>query len=948
MAKYFLKSSAIFLMTSAFLVGSVPVVRSQGVIAERGSAKPVVDKKQSYVPGEVIVKFKEDKINFKKSENLQNFKQFLSSGNLEEKTRVQKENISLLKIKDQKGVNEKIQELRNDPSVEYAEPNYKKSYSTIDTNDTNKDLLWGLDNTGQTVNEVSGTPDSDIDAPEAWSVFPGQSSVIVSIIDSGVAYNHPDLASNMWDGTNCKDENGNALGGCNHGYDFEDGDKTPLPTTSSHGTHLAGIIGAIKDNGKGVIGVNPKAKIMAVKFGLDVVSEIDAIDFSIQNGAKVINASFGGTDFSQAEYDAISRFRDSGGIFVAAAGNSSSDNDAGIAFYPASYDLDNIISVAATGKDDELASFSNFGATTVDVGAPGIDIYSTYADKNALSENFEEVTEPNMPVGWIKTGNWGTFDYQVPDGKVLYGDVNYPYLATANSTAKSAAVNLSGAKSATFEFLSGCDTEYNVSSWTDYMALEISSDGTNFSEIERWDEAHIDSWVGDADPSGSASILFMETIPEQYMTSNFKFRFRWVANGNSDTGSTGDGCFVDDISITKFTDGSDENYEFMSGTSMATPYVSGLAAFVWSAKSNLPYSQIKDLILNSGDAVDSLNGKTVSGKRINANNAINQITASYAMSPVATPASGTYSSNQLVSLSTPTEGAQIYYTTNGDTPTAFSILYSGAIEISEDTTLKAVAMKNGLSDSDVMSEDYKISFPSTIGIFRPSTKTWYLKDTNAATGSYTNLVFGASTDIPLSGDWNGDGIKEIGVFRPSTGTFYLKSNNSASSSSYTKFVFGNSTYTPIVGDWNGDGIDTVGVFRPSTKTWYLKATNAATGAYTKFVYGASTDKPIVGDWNGDGTDTIGVFKPSTGTFYLKNDNAATGAYTSFVFGSSAYIPIVGDWNGDGTDTIGVFKSSTKTWYLKADNAATGSYTKFIYGSSTDKPVVGVWKAGAPN
>lgn len=140
---------------------------------------------------------------------------------------------------------------------------------------------------------ISGTIDADIDAPEAWALNEGTNgTVIVAVIDSGVAYNHPDLLGNMWNGSSCVSDTGAALGGCNYGYDFEDSDKTPLPTTSSHGTHVAGTIAAIKNNSKGSVGVAPNAKIMAIKSSLTTVDNVKSINFARYNGAKVINASW--------------------------------------------------------------------------------------------------------------------------------------------------------------------------------------------------------------------------------------------------------------------------------------------------------------------------------------------------------------------------------------------------------------------------------------------------------------------------------------------------------------------------------------------------------------------------------------------------------------------------------------------------------------------------------
>ena len=373
---------------------------------EKGLQKNSKQGKLNYVPGEILVKYKNNKINLQTVSGRATALNLINSKSLEKKEDLRKNNISVLKIKDAKTVEQKVIELKKDSNVEYAEPNYKRYPAIINTNDTNKGLLWGLDNTGQSVNGVSGTSDADIDSPEAWTISEAttSASVIVAIIDSGVAYNHPDLLNNMWDGTNCKDENGNIMGSCNHGYDYENNDKTPLPTSSSHGTHIAGTIAAVKNNSKGIVGVAPNAKIMAIKYSDDIASEIKAIDFAIQNGAKVINASFSGGYFSQSEYDAINRFKTAGGIFVAAAGNESINNES-VHSYPSDYNLDNIISVTATDQNDTLASFSNYGAISVDVGAPGANVYSTVStltSQSMLNENFDGVASLGVPTGWTK------------------------------------------------------------------------------------------------------------------------------------------------------------------------------------------------------------------------------------------------------------------------------------------------------------------------------------------------------------------------------------------------------------------------------------------------------------------------------------------------------------------------------------------------------------------
>jgi subtilisin family serine protease len=274
---------------------------------------------------------------------------------------------------------------RDDPNVLYAEPNYYV-HVTATPDDSRFDEMWGLENTGQT----GGTEDADIDMSQAWDVTTGSSEVVVAVIDTGIDYNHPDLAQNIWvngneipnDGI---DNDNNGYVDDVVGYDFINGDPDPMDD-QGHGTHVAGTIGAAGNNGVGVSGINWDVQLMGLKFlGADgsgtTADAIEAIYYALDNGADVINASWGGDPYSQALYDAIAATADANQIFVAAAGNGDIfgfgiDNDAA-PFYPSGYDVENIIAVAATDHNDALATFSNYGATTVDLAAPGVNILST-------------------------------------------------------------------------------------------------------------------------------------------------------------------------------------------------------------------------------------------------------------------------------------------------------------------------------------------------------------------------------------------------------------------------------------------------------------------------------------------------------------------------------------------------------------------------------------------
>jgi subtilisin family serine protease len=284
------------------------------------------------------------------------------------------------------------------PGFRYVQPNFAEARLTDVPEDPLFGELYGLHNTGQSILGVPGVNDADIDAPEAWDITTGSNDVIVGVIDTGVDYNHPDLAANIWTnaleaaGTPGTDDDGNGFVDDIHGYDFINGDGDPMDG-HSHGTHVSGTIGAVGDNGVGVAGVNWKVKIMALKIFDDGGFTTDAAIVSAINYAammrnrgvnlKLTSNSWGGGPPTDAIRDAIQANRDAGLLFIAAAGNYSQDNDSS-PFYPASYDtagdgtpLDNVISVAATDNNDNLAWFSSYGLTSVDLGAPGLSTLST-------------------------------------------------------------------------------------------------------------------------------------------------------------------------------------------------------------------------------------------------------------------------------------------------------------------------------------------------------------------------------------------------------------------------------------------------------------------------------------------------------------------------------------------------------------------------------------------
>jgi subtilisin family serine protease len=279
-----------------------------------------------------------------------------------------------------------VQALRARPEVLYAEPDYLQHADGL-PNDPSFPLQWGLLNSGQSVNGTTGSPGADERATAAWNVTTGGTSVVVAVVDTGIDYTHPDLAPNVW--SNSGGVNGCAAG--THGYNVLNSSCDPMDDDTQyggHGTHVAGIIGAAGNNGVGVTGVNWTARIMGVKwisstgsgYTSDLITALNWVVNAKKAGVnvRVVNdsATWAGTALSQALSDTIDLLGANDILFVSASGNTAQNNDA-TPRYPCVYDRPNQICVAASDQTDHLWSSANWGATTVNMAAPGVNIYST-------------------------------------------------------------------------------------------------------------------------------------------------------------------------------------------------------------------------------------------------------------------------------------------------------------------------------------------------------------------------------------------------------------------------------------------------------------------------------------------------------------------------------------------------------------------------------------------
>ena len=517
---------------------------------------------RSYLPGQVVVRFRD-------GAGPSSRKEALSTESATTVKRLVLPGLQLVHVRG--SVEDAVAALRSNPAVAYAEPNYLY-HADAAPNDPRYGQLWGL---------------AKIKAPAAWTLGTGSSAVKVGVVDSGIATDHLDLSANVV-----------------AGHDFVDGDNDPRDF-NGHGTHVAGTIGARGNNGRGVVGVDWQVGLMPVRV-LDGTGDgsnanvTAGLAYACTHGASIVNASLGGTAHSTAMRDAIAACPKT--LFVFAAGNNGGNDDTSPHF-PCNYgappdNLPNVLCVAATDTSDALANFSNYGRS-VDLAAPGVGIPSTWPAYDTLAADGFESLAPwatyqisGYPFGQSPVHSNGLYSAtDSPTGP--YQPTSETWLYRTSSMA-----SLSGRV--------GCRLFYS-------LRLDTQLDHDFFEILG---SANASSYAGNQ-WSGSTGGLFVGLSTDMSAFDGAGSFFPALRLRSDSDGTVGDGGYVDDLSL-RCLRASGEEYATISGTSMASPHVAGVAALVKAAHPTFTAVQVKAAILGGVDRLASLNGKVATGGRLDA------------------------------------------------------------------------------------------------------------------------------------------------------------------------------------------------------------------------------------------------------------------------------------------------------------------------------------------
>ncbi|CAA6819068.1 MAG: Serine protease, subtilase family [uncultured Sulfurovum sp.] len=809
-------------------------------------------------------------------------------------------------------------------------------YPSTTPNDTRYPELWGMHNDG-----THGQVDTDIDAPEAWKMHRGSKNVVVGVIDTGVDYRHKDLVNNMW--VNPNEIAGNGIDDDNNGYiDDMHGINAILDIgdpmdTGGHGTHVAGAIGAEGNNSLGVTGVNWTASIAACRFlGFDGGSTSDGIqcinyftDLKVNRGVNVVltNNSWGGGSYSQLVKDAISTAGTYGILFVAAAGNEDYNNDVNLT-YPASYDADNIISVAAIDTNDERANFSNYGVTTVDLAAPGVKILSTISNKGfplcTPNENevfYKEGFENNLSNWILFTSDRTNQEVDLPNEHFKL-DMNDSSSGNASLTEtlantynnnriqravlKDNIIDLSSVPSnetvcASFSVKGETENQFDV------FDLFVSYNGGDSWEHASRATGLYEDWT-----------KISVELPAKYFVNNFNMALL----RQSDDGIVYGGYNIDELTISSGEKMVSNSYQSFQGTSMAAPYVAGAVALLAAAHPDLNSSELKSTVLNTVDIIPALEDVVATGGRLNIHKMLE--------------------SKKGVK-------SKIKHDLNGDG-------YSDILIKNEDNF--RLNGWFGLSNEEVSSQ-----FLKTLSAEREIVKQGdingdgyldllvYNSNTHAlailkgsASGMVENVYLKRLSEEQMvidMADVNGDGYDDILIknINNSRVNALLGSMNTTVTTKYLKTLAANQVFKGVM-DVNGDGFDDIIVQNSENRRVNAWLSDMNANVQNKYLKTLSSTVEIMEaiDFNADGYDDIIVKNSDNGRInaWLSDANANMSNHYIKTLSSDLMIEGMTDINGDKFPDIIVHNTNNdrvSAWINNAGQTVNTQYLQTLSGSA---------------
>ena len=722
-------------------------------------------------------------------------------------------------------VNRAISTYKDFADIAEAQPNFY--YHLLATpNDPQYGTMYGL---------------TKLSAPAAWDLWTGSTNTVVAIIDTGINYNHQDLAANMW--TNAGETNNNGIDDDNngfvddyYGYDFRYNDSDPLDQ-NGHGTHTGGTVGAVGNNSLGVVGVNWNVKLMAIKIyspsGTDTTSAmlINAYNYVrlMKNrgvNIRVTNNSYGGCNeacgYDQATKDALDAMGNAGILNVFAAGNAGQNIET-TPFYPASYTSPSVLSVASSTSTDTRSGFSNYGASSVDVAAPGTNILSTYNSSNtsyatlsgtsmasphgagaaALLSSYNQ----NLSVASLKATLMNTVDVLPAwNGIVKTGGRLNVDRALRNQTV--CAFNLSqnqftvggGGASQSVNVTAGANCDYSaISSAPSWITVNTGSPGSGNGTVSFTVQANAGAARSGTINIGGTILTINQVGPTAAPNSNDVLDF--------------DGDGRTDYSVIQNNDGT-MIWQNQQSTNGYAPVSFGLSADDFTVPADY-----------DGD------GKTDIAVWRRTTGTFYVIRSS----------NGTMQSFQFGQTF---DSPYVTQDFDGDNKTDFAV----------------TRLQNG-------------------NLF------WYIYGT---TSGFRAIQFGNAADKPVRGDFDGDGKADIAVYRLSNGSpantfFILRSSDNG----LTTAAFGTSaTDTIVPADYDGDGKTDIAVWRRTTGVWYYA--KSSTGIVNAFQFGQPSDVPAIGDYDGDGKTDFAVWRHGVelddiGYFYVQK---STGEFSAFGWGNS--------------------------------------------------------------